>query len=431
MSQSQIATTSLEKERILENLILLPREELYQLSQTMDMKLSPSRSKAQILLEICKAHIQQGERLEGTCILELNGDGSGYMRWEAYNFLPTVLDIYVSANFIRRYKLRTGLKIRGCMRTPRDSREKYLALDQIIEIEGIPLTQWVDPKPFDLLTPLFPKERLILEHSGEDAESGRIIDLIAPLGKGQRGLIIAPPRVGKTILLKQIAKALSINYPKVKLIVLLIDERPEEVTDIEREVNASVYSSTFDESPARHIQVAELVLERAKRLVELGHDVIILLDSLTRFARGRNNTQPGKGRLLSGGVDSKALLKPKKFFGAARNVEEGGSLTILASVLVDTGSRMDEVIFEEFKGTGNMEIHLDRSLVERRIYPGIHILQSGTRKEDLLYHPDELRRIYILRKQLSAIPPVEALEVLLRNVQHTSSNTELLLTGLR
>ena len=271
----------------------------------------------------------------------------------------------------------------------------------------------------------------MLENDSEDAVCVRAVDLLTPLGRGQRGLIVAPPRVGKTILLKQIAKAIRINHPDIELIILLVDERPEEVTDLEREVDCQIYSSTFDESPTRHVQVAELVSERAKRLVEQKKDVVLLLDSITRLARGYNSLVKGKGRTMSGGVESKALLKPKRFFGAARNVEEGGSLTILATCLIETGSRMDEVIFEEFKGTGNMELHLDRSLVEKRLYPAIHILQSGTRREDLLYHPEEWERVQLLRKTMAALPPLEAMEQLINNLHATKSNAELLLAGLR
>jgi len=261
--------------------------------------------------------------------------------------------------------------------------------------------------------------------------SARAVDLLAPLGRGQRGLIVSPPRVGKTILLKEIAKAIRVNHPQIELMILLVDERPEEVTDLEREVDCQIYSSTFDENVYRHIQVAELVLERAKRLVELKKDVVVLLDSITRLARGYNNLQPNRGRIMSGGVESKALMKPKRFFGAARNVEEGGSLTILATALIETGSRMDEVIFEEFKGTGNMELHLDRALVEKRLYPAIQPLQTATRREDLLYHPDEWERVQVLRKKMAALPPIEAMETLISNLQATKTNAELLLAGLR
>ena len=288
------------------------------------------------------------------------------------------------------------------------------------------------PTHFDQLTPTFPTERIILENlAGGSPPTVRAIDLLATLGRGQRGLILAPPRTGKTILLKHIAQAIRANSPEIHLILLLVDERPEEVTDFKAEVDAEIFSSTFDEASSRHIQVAELVAERAKRLVELGRDVVVLLDSITRLARGYNGQTSGKGKMMSGGLDSKALIKPKKLFGSARKVEEGGSLTILATALVDTGSRADEVIFEEFKGTGNMELHLDRELVEKRIYPAIHILKSGTRRDELLYHPDEFERIQMVRKQLAALPSLEGMEVLLGNIHATRSNTELLLAGLR
>jgi transcription termination factor Rho len=304
-------------------------------------------------------------------------------------------------------------------------------LDEVTAIENLPPEEWKEPTPFDNLTPLFPDGRIMLENSTTNSISARAVDLLTPLGRGQRGLIVAAPRVGKTILLKEIAKAIRVNHREIVLIILLVDERPEEVTDLQREVDCEIYNSTFDENSRRHVEVAELVLERAKRLVEMKKDVVVLLDSITRLARGYNSLQPGKGRTMSGGVDSKALLKPKKFFGAARNCEEGGSLTILATALVDTGSKMDQVIFEEFKGTGNMELHLDRSLVEKRLYPAIHSLQSGTRREDLLYHPEEWERVKLLRKAMAALPPIEAMEKLIDNLQATKTNAELLLSGLR
>jgi len=304
-------------------------------------------------------------------------------------------------------------------------------LDRLVSVEGQPAAEWQAPTAFDSLTPLFPEGRILLESDAPDSISARAVDLLTPLGRGQRGLIVAPPRVGKTILLKQIAQAIRANHPEIVLIMLLVDERPEEVTDLQREVDCQIYSSTFDEPPTRHVQVAELVSERAKRLVEQKKDVVLLLDSITRLARGYNSLVKGKGRTMSGGVESKALLKPKRFFAAARNVEEGGSLTILATCLIETGSRMDEVIFEEFKGTGNMELHLDRSLVEKRLYPAIHILQSGTRREDLLYHPEEWARGQLLRKAMAALPPLEAMEQLIKNLHATKSNAELLLAGLR
>jgi transcription termination factor Rho len=330
----------------------------------------------------------------------------------------------------QRFHFRLGQEVKGTLRLPRD-REKFLMLDEVTAIEGLPPAQWTEPVPFDNLTPLFPDGRIMLENSTTNSISARAVDLLTPLGRGQRGLIVAAARVGKTILLKEIAKAIRVNHPEIVLIILLVDERPEEVTDLQREVDCDVYNSTFDENSRRHVEVAELVLERAKRLVELKKDVVVLLDSITRLARGYNSLQPGRGRTMSGGVDAKALLKPKKFFGAARNCEEGGSLTILATALVDTGSKMDQVIFEEFKGTGNMELHLDRSLVEKRLYPAIHCLQSGTRREDLLYHPEEWERVQVLRKAMAELPPIEAMEKLIENLHATKTNAELLLSGLK
>jgi transcription termination factor Rho len=415
---------------LVNDLLNLNHEGALETVEEMGLRVNPTRSKIQILVEGCKKRLQDGYRVEADGILRVEQDSSGHLRYEENNFLSTALDIYVSSNFVRRYKLRSGMKLLGRLRTPRD-KEKLLCLDQILEIDGVPLQNWVEPKPFDALTPLFPKQRIILDTAEEDMLSGRAVDLVAPLGKGQRGLIVAPPRVGKTILIKHIAKAIRKNHPEIELLILLVDERPEEVTDLKREINTPVYSSTFDENPVRHTEVAELVLERAKRLVEMRKDVVILLDSLTRLGRGYNNLAGNKGALMSGGVDAKALQKMKRFFGAARNVEEGGSLTILASALVDTGSKADQVIFEEFKGTGNMEVHLDRSLSEKRVYPAIHVIQSGTRNEDQLYHPDEMQRVIVLRKQLKTMPPIEAMETLLKNFQRTKTNAELLLTGLK
>lgn len=352
------------------------------------------------------------------------------LRWPRLNFLQGPEDVGVPRALAQRFNLRSGQLIAGTVRLPRE-REKIPMLDEIMMIEGEPAESWNAPISFDDLTPLYPEGRIMLENPTTNSISARAVDLLTPLGRGQRGLIVAAPRVGKTILLKEIAKAIRVNHPEIRLIMLLVDERPEEVTDLQREVDCEIYNSTFDENSRRHVEVAELVLERAKRLVEMKKDVVILLDSITRLARGYNSLQGGKGRTMSGGVESKALLKPKKFFGAARNVEEGGSLTILATALVDTGSRMDQVIFEEFKGTGNMELHLDRSLVEKRLYPAIHVQQSATRREDLLYHPDEWERVQLLRKTMAALPPIEAMEKLIENLEATKTNAELLLSGLR
>ncbi len=358
------------------------------------------------------------------------GDSFGLLRFPALNFLPVPEDVGVPRGTVQHFRFRPGQLVAGTLRLPRD-REKLIMLDEVTAIEGRPVEEWQEPIPFDNLTPLYPEGRIILENPRNESISARAVDLLTPLGKGQRGLIVAAPRVGKTILLKEIAKAIRLNHPEIVLIILLVDERPEEVTDLQREVDCQIYNSTFDENSVRHVQVAELVLERAKRLVEQKQDVVILLDSITRLARGYNSLQPGKGRTMSGGVEAKALLKPKKFLGSARNCEEGGSLTILATALVDTGSKMDQVIFEEFKGTGNMELHLDRSLVEKRLYPAIHVQQSATRREELLYHPDEWERVKVLRKAMAALPPIEAMEQLIGNLEATKSNAELLLAGLR
>ena len=403
---------------------------LQELFARFELQPHPGRTRHQLIVDLIRHAISRGQVARTSGFLEQPNDGPAMLRSPRFNFLPLPEDVGVPHHLIRHFGLRPGQALAGTIRTPRD-REKTLMLDHVISIEGQPTDEWKAPTAFDNLTPLFPKGRIILENDSEDAACVRAVDLLTPLGRGQRGLIVAPPRVGKTILLKQIAKAIRINHPDIELIILLVDERPEEVTDLEREVDCQIYSSTFDESPVRHVQVAELVSERAKRLVEQRKDVVLLLDSITRLARGYNSLVKGKGRTMSGGVESKALLKPKRFFGAARNVEEGGSLTILATCLIETGSRMDEVIFEEFKGTGNMELHLDRSLVEKRLYPAIHILQSGTRREDLLYHPEEWERVQLLRKAMAALPPLEAMEQLINNLHATKSNAELLLAGLR
>lgn len=370
-----------------------------------------------------------GERngtIFGDGVLEILPDGYGFLRSSRFNYVPCPDDIYVSPSQIRRFGLKKGDLISGPVRPPRD-KERYFALVKVEKIEGDDPEKAREKIFFDNLTPLFPDRRIILETPKGD-HSMRAMDLITPIGFGQRGLIVAQPRTGKTILMQKIANSITHNFPKAYLIVLLIDERPEEVTDMERSVKGEVVSSTFDEPPDRHVQVAEIVIERAKRLAENKVDVIILLDSITRLARAYNTLQPHSGKILSGGVDANALHKPKRFFGAARNIEEGGSLTIIATALIDTGSKMDEVIFEEFKGTGNMEIHLDRALVDRRVYPAVNIPKSGTRKEELLYHADEMPRIHILRRALSSAPPVEAMELLLDRIKKTKNNIEFLLT---
>ncbi len=399
-------------------------------AQELGLRVAGVRSKHQLIFEILTFFGHNGTRIEAEGVLDYNGENYGFLRWPELSFMPNVDDVYVSPSFIRQYELKPGNLIRCVVRSPRD-REKFLSLDSVISIEGVEESEWKVPVPFDKLTALFPSERLILEHSGAESPSARVVDLIAPLGKGQRGLIVAPPRAGKTILLKDIAVSIQKNHPEVELIILLLDERPEEVTDFKETVEAAVYASTFDEPPKRHVQLSEMVAQRAKRLVEVGRDVVILLDSLTRLSRGHNSNMPGKGRTGSGGLNTQALEKPRKFFGAARNVEEGGSLTILATCLVETDSRMDDVIFEEFKGTGNMEIYLDRELAEKRVFPAIHSLQSGTRKDELLYHPDEQQRVNGVRRQLAQMPAGEAMEMLVKNIKLTGSNAELLLRGLR
>jgi transcription termination factor Rho len=382
--------------------------------------------KYEIIFEILKKNAERSGQMFGEGVLEILPDGFGFLRSPAYNYLPCPEDIYVSPSQIRRFELQTGDLVAGQVRPPKD-KERFFALLKVEAVNRENPDKAKDKIMFDNLTPAFPASRFILE-TGTDEINSRVMDLFTPIGKGQRGLIVAPPRTGKTILLQKIANSVLTNNPEAILIVLLIDERPEEVTDFKRTVNAEIISSTFDEAPERHAQVAEMVLEKAKRLVEHKKDVVILLDSITRLARAYNTLQPHSGKILSGGVDANALHKPKRFFGAARNVEEGGSLTIIATALVETGSRMDEVIFEEFKGTGNMELCLDRHLVEKRIFPAINIERSGTRKEELLYHPDELDRIYILRKALAGVPPVEAMELVTEKLKKTRSNAEFLLS---
>ncbi|TDI50482.1 MAG: transcription termination factor Rho [Acidobacteria bacterium] len=358
-------------------------------------------------------------------VLEKLNDGYGFLRASEASYLPGPDDIYVSPSQIRRFNLQTGDTVRGQIRLPKPG-ERYFALGRVDSVNGGDPERLKKRIAFDRLTPLYPQERLKVELKGESDISGRVMDLMTPLGKGQRGLIVSPPRTGKTMLLQTIAKAMAINHPEVTLMVLLIDERPEEVTDMERSVQGEVISSTFDEPPRRHVQVAEMVLDKAKRLVESGQDVVLLLDSITRLARAYNAVIPTSGRILSGGLDANALQKPKRFFGTARNVEEGGSVTILATALIDTGSRMDDVIFEEFKGTGNMEINLDRKLADRRVFPAFDLLRSGTRKEELLLSKKELDRTWVLRKVLQQMSPVEAMELLREKMLKTASNEEFL-----
>jgi transcription termination factor Rho len=405
-------------------------DDLFPLAKDFNLHLHPARTRHHHILDLARAALGQGTTITAEGFLDQVGDSFGLLRYPELNFLPVPEDVYVPRAAIELYRLRPGQMLSGKLRLPRD-REKGLVLDDVITIEGEPAEKWSEPIDFEKLTPQFPQGRIMLENPKTNSICARGVDLLAPLGRGQRGLIVAPPRVGKTILLKEIAKAIRVNHPEIVLILLLVDERPEEVTDLEREIDCQIYHSNFDENVQRHIQVAELVLERAKRLVEMKKDVVILLDSLTRLSRGYNSMQPGKGRTMSGGVEAKALTKPKKFFGSARNVEEGGSLTILATALTETGSRMDELIFEEFKGTGNMELHLDRALQEKRLYPAIHPMLSATRREELLYHPEEWERVQLLRKAMAALPPIEAMEKLIDNLNNTKTNAELLLSGLR
>jgi transcription termination factor Rho len=408
----------------------LSGEELESLARDLHLHLHPGRSRHQHILDVVRGASASGASVSAEGFLDQVSDSFAMLRWPKMNFLAVPEDVCVPRAVIEQYRLRPGQKLAGIIRLP-GRHEKFLTLEQVTTIEGQPADQWSEPTDFDKLTPQFPQGRIMLENPKTNSISARAVDLLAPLGRGQRGLIVAPPRVGKTILLKEIAKAIRVNHPDIVLILLLVDERPEEVTDLEREIDCQIYHSNFDESVHRHVEVAEMVLERAKRLVEMKQDVVVLLDSITRLSRGYNNLQPGKGRIMSGGVEAKALIKPKKFFGSARNVEEGGSLTILATALIETGSRMDELIFEEFKGTGNMELHLDRALVEKRLYPAIHVLQSATRREDLLYHPDEWERVQMLRKTMAALPPIEAMEKLIENLEATKTNAELLLSGLK
>jgi transcription termination factor Rho len=380
--------------------------------------------KQELIFALLQAQAEQDGLIYGEGVLETLPDGFGFLRAQSYNYLPGPDDIYVSPSQIRRFGLRTGDTVSGQIRPPKEG-ERYFAL---LKVEAVNYENPEDTRDkilFDNLVPLYPEEKVSLETEA-DSYSNRVMDMLTPLGKGQRGLIVASPRTGKTMMLQAIANSISANHKDVYMIVLLIDERPEEVTDMERSVKAEVVSSTFDEPAQRHVQVAEMVIEKAKRLVEHKRDVVILLDSITRLARAYNTVVPPSGKILSGGVDSNALHRPKRFFGAARNIEGGGSLTIIATALVDTGSRMDEVIFEEFKGTGNMEIHLDRKLADRRIFPSIDINRSGTRKEELLLPPEDLNRIWILRKLLSPLNTVDAMEFLLDKLSGTSDNAEFL-----
>lgn len=429
--------------------------DLHDIAQEIGLRVAGVRSKHHLIFEILRFYGSRGTVMQAEGFLDYSGDSFGFLRWPDFSFASNADDVYIAANFVKKHDLRPGQRIRCIVRAPRE-REKFLSVDEVVEIEGQPASDWIAPPGFDDLKAMFPADRLILETPGSPAVSPRVIDLVAPLGKGQRGLIVAPPRGGKTILLKNMAVSIHQNNPEAELIVLLLDERPEEVTDFRETVNAAIFSSTFDESSNRHIEVADMVLNRAKRLVEIGKDVVVLLDSLTRLARAHNSARQsgngggfqignggqgkhqrhgggggGGGPIGSGGISPKALERSRRFFGAARNVDGGGSLTILATCLIETDSRMDDVIFEEFKGTGNMEITLDREMAESRIFPAIHLLKSGTRKDELLYHPDEYLRISSLRKQLAQRPAPEAMVVLLKTIRSTRSNAELLLRGIQ
>ncbi|WP_029894546.1 transcription termination factor Rho [Desulfohalovibrio reitneri] len=398
--------------------------ELMELANELKIENPSNMRKQELIFALLQNRASQNGSIYGEGVLEILPDGFGFLRSPMYSYMPGPDDIYVSPSQIRRFGLRTGDTVNGSIRPPKEG-ERYFALLRVSHIDFEPPEATKKVILFDNLTPIYPDKRFVMEN-GDKNYSSRVIDLLAPIGTGQRGLIVAPPRTGKTMLLQTIAKSIRANTPDAYLIVLLIDERPEEVTDMERSVDAEVVSSTFDEPPQRHVQVCEMVMEKAKRLVERKKDVVILLDSITRLGRAYNAVTPSSGRVLSGGLDANALQRPKRFFGAARNIEDGGSLTIIATALIDTGSRMDEVIFEEFKGTGNMEIYLDRHLAEKRLYPAIDMNRSGTRKEELLLPEDVLNRVWILRKVLSPMNSLDAMEFLLDKMRGTKSNKEFL-----
>jgi len=398
--------------------------ELTKIARTLELPGASGMRKQDLIFKILQAQSEKEGHIFAEGVLEILPDGYGFLRSPDYNYLPGPDDIYVSPSQIRKFDLKTGDTISGQVRPPHEG-EKYFALVKIEAVNFESPDEARNKILFDNLTPLYPQERIRLETARENA-SARVMDLLTPLGKGQRGLIVSPPRAGKTMLLQNVANSITANHPEVVLMVLLIDERPEEVTDMQRSVKGEVISSTFDEPAARHVQVAEMVIEKAKRLVEHKRDVVILLDSITRLARAYNTIVPPSGKVLSGGVDSNALQRPKRFFGSARNIEEGGSLTIIATALIDTGSRMDDVIFEEFKGTGNSEIILERKLVDKRVFPAIDIQRSGTRKEELLIPKEDLQRIWVLRKVLNPLSPVEAMELLIDKLSKTKSNGEFL-----
>ncbi|OVE76931.1 transcription termination factor Rho [bacterium F11] len=398
--------------------------DLVKLAQESNVDNIAGLRKQSLIARILEARAKDSNIINGEGVLEILPDGFGFLRSPEYNYLPGPDDIYVSPSQIKKFALRKGDTVSGQVRPPKDQ-ERFFALLQVKSVNAEEVDKLRIRSLFDNLTPLYPEDRIRLETKRDDLNT-RVMDLVAPIGMGQRGIIVAAPRTGKTIMLQRMANAVAENHPDVFLIVLLIDERPEEVTDMQRSVRGEVISSTFDEPADRHVQVAEMVIEKAKRLVEFGKDVVILLDSITRLARAYNTITPSSGRVLSGGIDSNALQRPKRFFGAARNIEEGGSLTILSTALVETGSRMDDVIFEEFKGTGNMEIYLDRKLADRRIFPAIDINRSGTRKEELLLSQEELNKVWILRKVLSSLNPIEAMELLTEKMSATKSNKDFL-----
>ena len=408
----------------IEDIKRLPISELNNLAKDLNVPGASGMRRQDLIFAILQTQAEQNGVISGSGVLEILPDGFGFLRAVDYNYLPSPDDIYISPSQIRRFNLKTGDTISGEVRPPKEG-EKYFALLKVDTVNFESPEQARDKILFDNLTPLYPLEKLNLEHDPENY-STRTLDLFAPIGKGQRGLIVSPPRAGKTVLLQDIAHSITANHKEVVLMVLLIDERPEEVTDMQRSVAGEVISSTFDEPASRHVQVAEMVIEKAKRLVEHKKDVVILLDSITRLARAYNTVVPPSGKVLSGGVDSNALHKPKRFFGAARNIENGGSLTIISTALIDTGSRMDEVIFEEFKGTGNMELHLDRRIADRRIFPAFDLIRSGTRKEELLIPKINLNRIWILRRLLQEMNPVDAMEFIIGKIKKTETNQEFL-----
>jgi transcription termination factor Rho len=398
--------------------------ELQKIGRDLKLETPVGLRKQELIAKILEAQAKESGLIYDEGVLEILPDGFGFLRSPNYNYLPGPDDIYISPSQIKKFGLRKGDTVAGYVRPPKEQ-ERFFALLQVKSVNGSDLEMLKDRPLFDNLTPLYAEKRITLENKKDDLTT-RVVDLVAPIGKGQRALINAAPRTGKTVIMQKIANAITTNHPEVVLLVLLIDERPEEVTDMQRSVKGEVVSSTFDEPAERHVQVAEMVIEKAKRLVEHGKDVVILLDSITRLARAYNTITPSSGRVLSGGLDSNALQRPKRFFGAARNIEEGGSLTIIATALVETGSRMDDVIFEEFKGTGNMEVYLDRKLADKRTFPAIDLSRSGTRKEELLLTPEELNKVWILRKVLSTLSPVEAMELLLEKLSATKSNKDFL-----